>query len=232
MLDLCKYTYYKEPFEHYESSESFSTNTYDILHKTFPVLQNIIQEIDDPNMVSFTKEKNRIDINLQIIENISMHESWMNLIKQTTSLEFFHYLCDNFEVDKSDYNSISNRHDKQNTDVEVDFQFAYNVKNSFKKTQFLRQPHIDSKNKIFVILMYFPERTDTAYIPEKDYGYLRLYKGTEKFFKSRGKIDYNHNNSIIFKNSIHAVHAPYSLINHPTENRRFVNIIYSDKKVV
>tara|TARA_Y100000389_G_scaffold187131_1_gene208244 strand:- start:1819 stop:2517 length:699 start_codon:yes stop_codon:yes gene_type:complete len=232
MLDLCKYRYHQEPFEYYESTESFSTDIYNMLHETFPTLENILEDIDDPRIVSFTKEKNRIDINLAIIENLSLHQSWLNLIKETTSLDFFHDLCNKFNLDKSKYKTISNRHEKLNTDIEVDFQFAYNVKSTFKKTQFLRQPHVDSPNKIFVILMYFPEKNDIEYNSENDFGYLRLYKGTEKFFKSCGKIDYNHNHSIIFKNSVNAVHAPYSLINHPTENRRFLNIIFSDKRIV
>ena len=230
MIDLSNYDYHQEPFENYQSTKSFSENVYRTLHKTFPSLEGIISEISDHTSVNFTKEQNRIDINLQLIEFLSLDNSWIDLIKQTTTLDFFHDLCDKFNLDKSKYISISNRHENKDTDIEGDFQFAYNVKNNFKKTQYIRPPHIDSSNKIFVILMYFPEKMDTTYNSETDFGYLRLYKRIEQCLTPCNKINYDHNSSIIFKNSINAVHAPYSLINHSLENRRFVNIIYSDKK--
>ena len=47
------------------------------------------------------------------------------------NVEFCISKCDKFNLDKLKYKTISNRHEKLNTDIEVDFQFAYNVKNSF-----------------------------------------------------------------------------------------------------
>lgn len=220
MLSLSNFVYYNEPFEYFESKNTFLRDIYIKLSKTFPKLDKIQNEIHENK--SFSKAINRIDINLKNIEQIYLDKIWLDLINSVTSLEFFFELCDELNIKRDDYKTISYRHSNEDTDIFVDFQFAFNIKNEFKHKQFIRPPHIDSNDKLIVILIYFPEKDDENYV-ENDYGYLQLYDTKMKQFK---KIDYKNNHSIILKNSNKAIHAPYALLNHKDENRRFVNIVY------
>ena len=220
MLSLSNFVYYSNPFEYCESKNTFDNDLYIELSKTFPKLYKIQKEIDEDK--SFSKAINRIDINLKNIENINLDKIWLDLINDITSIEYFYKLCDKLNINKEKYKTISPRHLNEDTDIFVDFQFAYNIENEFKYKQFIRPPHIDSSDKLIVILMYFPEKDD-KYYDEKDYGYLQLYDNNMNQFK---KINYRNNHAIIMKNSANAFHAPYALLNHKDENRRFVNIIY------
>lgn len=220
MLGLSNFVYYNEPFEYCESKNTFDNDLYIELSKTFPKLDKIQIEIDEQK--SFSKAINRIDINLKNIEHINLDKIWLDLINSVTSREYFYKLCDKLNINTDNYKTISPRHLNEDTDIFVDFQFAYNIENEFKYKQFIRPPHIDSSDKLIVILMYFPEKDD-KYYDENDYGYLQLYDNNMNQFK---KINYRNNHAIIMKNSKEAIHAPYALINHKDENRRFVNIIY------
>lgn len=223
MLILSNFVYYSYPFEYCESKNTFDNDLYIELSKTFPKLDKIQKEVDEDK--SFSKAINRIDINLKNIEHIYLDKIWLHLINDVTSIEYFYKLCDKLNIEKENYKTISSRHLNEDTDIFVDFQFAYNIQNEFKYKQFIRPPHIDSSDKLIVILMYFPEKDDKHY-DENDYGYLQLYDITMKKIK---KIDYKNNHTIIMKNSKAAIHAPYALLNHKDENRRFVNIIYMKK---
>lgn len=220
MLKLSNFVYYNEPFEYCESKKTFHKDLYIKLSKTFPKLDQIQKEIDEDK--SFLKAINRIDINLKNIEQIYLDKIWLDFINSVTSIEYFYELCDKLNIKKENYQTISPRHLYEDTDIFVDFQFAYNIKNEFKYKQFIRPPHVDSTDKLIVILIYFPEKDDEQYV-ENDYGYLQLYDTTMKNFK---KIEYKNNHAIIIKNSANAFHAPYTLLNHKDENRRFVNIVY------
>jgi hypothetical protein len=220
MLNLSNFAYYNEPFEYCESKNTFNKEFYIKLSKTFPKLDKIQKEIDEDK--TFSKAINRIDINLKNIEQIYLDKIWLDLINSVTSIEYFYELCDKLNIKKENYKTISPRHLNKDTDIFVDFQFAYNIKNEFKYKQFIRPPHVDSTDKLIVILIYFPEKNDDQYV-ENDYGYLQLYDTTMKNFK---KIEYKNNHAIIIKNSANAFHAPYTLLNHKDENRRFVNIVY------
>ena len=220
MLNLFNFDYYNEPFEYCESKNTFNKEFYIKLSKTFPKLDKIQKEIDEDK--TFSKAINRIDINLKNIEQIYLDKIWLDLINSVTSIDYFYELCDKLKIKKENYKTISPRHLNKDTDIFVDFQFAYNIKNEFKYKQFIRPPHVDSTDKLIVILIYFPEKNDDQYV-ENDYGYLQLYDTTIKNFK---KIEYKNNHAIIIKNSANAFHAPYTLLNHKDENRRFVNIVY------
>ena len=220
MLNLFNFDYYNEPFEYCESKNTFEEKLCKKLSKTFPKLNKIQKEIDEDK--TFSKAINRIDINLKNIEQIYLDKIWLDLINSVTSIDYFYELCDKLKIKKENYKTISPRHLNKDTDIFVDFQFAYNIKNEFKYKQFIRPPHVDSTDKLIVILIYFPEKNDDQYV-ENDYGYLQLYDTTIKNFK---KIEYKNNHAIIIKNSANAFHAPYTLLNHKDENRRFVNIVY------
>lgn len=220
MLNLSNFDYFSEPFEYCESKNTFPKDIYIKLSKTFPKLDKIQKEIDEDK--TFSKAINRIDINLKNIEQIYLDKIWLDLINSVTSIEYFYELCDKLKIKKENYKTISSRHLNQDADILVDFQFAFNIKNEFKYKQFIRTPHVDSNDKLIVLLIYFPEYDDEKYL-EDDYGYLQLYDTNMKQFK---KIDYRNNHSIIMKNCKKAIHAPYALLNHKDENRRFVNIVY------
>ena len=220
MLSLSNFVYYSNPFEYCESKNTFDNDMYIELSKTFPKLDKIQTEINEQK--SFSKAINRIDINLKNIEQMYLDRIWLDLINSVTSIEYFYKLCDKLNINTDNYKTISSRHLNEDTDIFVDFQFAYNIKNEFKYKQFIRPPHVDSIDKLIVILIYFPEKDDKHYV-ENYYGYLQLYDNNMNQFN---KIDYKNNHAIIMKNSANAFHAPYASLNHKDENRRFVNIIY------
>jgi hypothetical protein len=208
----------KSKFEYLHSKTCFDKQIYDDLNKTFPKLEK--------NLI--LSNNNRYDMNLKYMEdnNIILSNIWKEFIDQCISMTFFLDLCKIFDIDNRIYKSISRRGCEDNTDIKVDFQFAYNIKNNDKHETFLRKPHIDEKDKIIVILLYFPS-INTKYRKE-DFGNLLLYKKDTSNINLKviGEIPYEHNNGIIFKNSINAIHAPLTLINHENENRRFINVIY------
>jgi hypothetical protein len=208
----------KSKFEYLHSKTCFDERIYDELNRTFP-------ELDEEK--SIQSNNNRYDMNLKYIDhhNIILSNIWKEFIDQCISMTFFNQICDTFNIDKRVYKSISRRGYDDNSDIKVDFQFAYNIKNKDKHETFLRKPHVDEKDKMIVILLYFPS-IKTKY-RKGDFGNLLLYEGTScNNLKVIGEIPYEHNNGIIFKNSKHAIHAPLTLINHENENRRFINVIY------
>ena len=151
MLSLANFVNYNEPFEYLESKNTFLRDIYIKLSKTFPKLDKIQNEIHEDK--SFSKAINRIDINLKNIEQIYLDKIWLDLINSVTSLEFFFELCDELNINRDDYKTISYRHSNEDTDIFVDFQFAFNIKNEFKHKQFIRPPHIDSNDKLISVII-------------------------------------------------------------------------------
>jgi len=177
---------------------------------------------------------NRYDLNLEHSSQFCTDENITKIINYMTSLDFFYKLCKYFEIDSSLYKTISRRHEKKPSDVIVDFQFAFNTPYTSKSKSFLRPPHVDSCDKIFVILLYFPY-IDSTYNTNTDFGNLILYRNltNNTFINSAfldveqfDEIQYQHNTGIVFLNTNEAIHAPLSLVNHPNEHRRFINIVF------
>jgi hypothetical protein len=181
----------------------------------------------------------RFNMNMLFILNkqLKISNEWKTFIDYHTSIKFFYELCDKFDFNKDCYKSCSPRNTNDETDIKVDFQFAYNSKNTSSHKEFIRIPHLDNHDKIFVILMYFPIYNKTY--TEKDNGSLLIYKkkndddDTIELINNItliDKINYDHNCGIVFKNDKNAVHTPLRLNNHKDEQRRFVNIIFIDNK--
>lgn len=215
-------------FRYIKISKAFDDDTYVIINKLFPDIDLI-----DRKLMTFSN-KNRYDLNLQHSLQFCTDENMLKLINYMTSLEFFHKLCKYFEIDSSSYKTISRRHENKLSDVIVDFQFAFNVPYTLKSKSFLRPPHIDTPDKLFVILLYFPY-IDSTYNDKTDFGNLILYRNstTNTFMNSAfldveqfDEIQYQHNTGIVFLNTNDAIHAPLSLVNHPNEHRRFINIVF------
>jgi hypothetical protein len=209
--------------------------------KNYSELSNYFPKQKDFVNNGIYSNNNRHDYNLKNIyvsmENIS--DVWMNFIDDVSKIDFFYKLCDKLEIDRSEYTKLIQRSDtniKENGSVLIDVQFCFNEKNNTQNAIFLRRPHIDSKDKLIVILLYFPEQ---PICETEDSGELILYETKEPFRetymdpkfirKNLRKVDevsYLHNHGLIFRNSEYAVHAPKTLINQEKYNRRFVNIIF------
>jgi hypothetical protein len=217
MNSICKEQIKEYPFKHIKFENSALNKTlYDKLASSFPELSKEKQ-----------KKKKRYDMNLHYIRKheMKLNDEWFRFINMYTSMSFFKKLCSIFDVDSTEFNTISIRKDKRKTDIEVDLQFAYNLQNETNINSFIRAPHADKENKIFVILLYFPY-LDKIY-HKNDNGSLLLYKNNDVV----DTIPYNHNNGIVFMNSDNAFHAPLTLLNHKDEMRRFINIIFIDKTI-
>ena len=231
-LNLNRYNSHVSPFSYLSSDEIFNPEIYKQLNEEFP-------RMDDFKSKGVYSNDNRYDFNLSHIESSgSLSETWKKVVKEFTSFDFFQALCNKFNIDSSHYKNIVHRQDNlgKPDDIVVDAQFCFNVKNKDSKASFLRIPHIDSKDKVIVILLYFPE---SEICNESDRGELLIYDTKEpyestymnyKFMLNNinivDKIDYNHNHGIIFVNSNRSVHAPMSLINNEKSHRRFVNIVF------
>ena len=235
-FNLNKYIYHTSPFEYLSSDEIFDAELYKQLKEEFP-------KIDDFKSKGVFSNENRYDFNLSHIENCgSLSETWNKVIRELTSYEFFKELCNKFNIDSTEYKNIVHRNNilGKSDDIIVDAQFCFNIKNNDTKSTYLRIPHVDSKDKVIVILLYFPE---SDICKEEDRGELLLYDTKQPFEKTYmnfkwlkdnvsivDKIKYNHNHGIIFLNSNTSVHAPMSLINKPDIHRRFVNVVYIKNK--
>ena len=221
------------PFKYLKLARAFEEEDYDILDANFPNPDDI-----SSGVMKTSNGGNRFDVDLEIMHDIVQNPEVYRIIENHTSLSFFHSLCDLFEVETRNFRSISSRYDSVHTDVTVDFQFSLNEKNSFARKSYLRAPHLDAEDKLFVILIYFPMKN--VLYEEKDLGNLRLYKTRDSrtVFRndrivSLSEIDhipYAPNHGIVFMNGPDAIHAPECLLNHPMENRRFVNIIFMTSK--
>lgn len=218
-------------FRYIKIHKAFDDDTYALINKLFPDIDLI-----DRKLMTFSNN-NRYDLNLQHSSQFCTDENVSKIIDNMTSLDFFHELCKKFEIDSSSYKTISRRHENKLSDVIVDFQFAFNIPYTSKSKSFLRPPHVDSSDKIFVILLYFPYIHST-YNAKTDFGNLILYRNsTTNTFSNNAFLDvekfdeiqYQHNTGIVFLNTNEAIHAPLSLLNHPNEHRRFINIVFMNK---
>ena len=214
-------------FRYMKMVSAFDPSDYLLLKTHFPDPERI-----PPEFLKTSNGGNRFDIDLETMHRFVDHPGVQKIIDEHTSLGFFHSLCDLFEVDKGPFRTISSRYDSVDTDVKVDFQFSFNEKNRLKRKSYLRAPHVDATDKLFVILVYFPV-TEPRY---EDFGNLRLYatKDPTATFKNNqifalheiDHVPYASNHGIVFLNGPTAIHAPECLLNHPEEHRRFVNIIF------
>lgn len=242
-LSLERYTRKRAPFDYLTSNHMFTTDVYTLLRNEFPAKHAFKGEGTFSN-------NNRYDFNLEDLQNSDglVSDLWKEVIEEMTSLAFFKKLCDEFEVDGSKFERIlyrqRQRADSQSlheNEVMVDLQLCYNVKNEDQSAVFLRLPHVDSPDKLFVILIYFPDCDECD--PERDRGELLLYDSKVEFkqtyigYKAMmndltvvDKVLYDHNTGIIFKNSNRAVHGPMSLINRKDKHRRFLNVVFMIRK--
>lgn len=236
LLNLNEHELRKEPFKYINSNKIFAEDLYKTLRDEFPVNTDFESE-------GVLSNDNRYDFNLKhIFQSNNVSETWHQVIRELTSFDFFLELCKMFDVDSHHYRNIVYRHDKtefiNKESVIVDLQFCYNLKNSDKQSSFLRMPHVDSKDKLFVLLLYFPISSECK---EEDRGELLLYETNEEFDKTYmsyksmmknlkvvDKVCYDHNHGIVFLNTNTAVHAPMSLINKSNDHRRFLNIVFID----
>lgn len=231
-MDLSKGKLIGENFRYIKfDCNAFDEEIYKKLEKTFPSLH----ECQQKGHAKITNSRYDIDIEFLRSSNIDIPYCWKDAIEQMTSKEFFYKLCDTFGVDKRRYTTISARCENNNTDVKFDFQFAFNDKNEHNKDTFLRIPHIDSKDKIFVILIYFPwshniyEKEDNGNLILYDYCSDKRFKIIEQSkLKQIDEIEYKPNNGIVFMNNEYAIHAPKTLLNHIDEYRRFINVVFID----
>lgn len=237
LLNLNEHELRSEPFKYINSKKIFAEDLYKTLSLEFPVKKDF--EID-----GVLSNDNRYDYNLEhIFQSNNVSDTWNRVIRELTSFDFFLELCKVFDVDSHHYRNVVYRHNKTESTHEgsviVDLQFCYNLKNSDKQSSFLRMPHVDSKDKLFVLLLYFPNSSEYR---AEDRGELLLYETNEVFDKTYmnyksmmknlkviDKVCYDHNHGIIFLNSNKAVHAPMSLINNSNDHRRFVNVVFIDK---
>lgn len=219
-------------FKYMKLVSAFDQDDYRLLKTHFPDPERI-----PSGLLKTSNGGNRFDIDLESMSRIVENSSVRKIIDQHTSLRFFHSLCDVFDFNKAPFRSISSRYDSAHTDVKVDFQFSFNEKNTLKGKSYLRAPHLDASDKLFVILVYFP-MTETRY---EDLGNLRLYATKDPTTTFRNNqisalyeidhIPYAPNHGIVFLNGQNAIHAPECLLNHPEEHRRFVNIIFMNNIV-
>lgn len=227
-----EYLSYKTPFKYMKARGMI--RDYSLLLNSFPKRNSFEKE-------GILSNNNRYDYNLSNIENsidkISKH--WLKFIDNVCDIRFFYELCDAFGMDKSKYKKLLKRSKTNITEegsVLVDVQFCFNHKNNDEKSIFLRRPHVDNKDKLIVILLYFPETDECR---EEDHGELLLYETKKpytqtymdiRFMKDNleivDTISYDHNHGIIFQNGEYSVHAPKALINNKKNNRRFVNIVF------
>lgn len=214
----------RDGFKYIKYDRVFEEGIYKELNKGFPELNKLIKK-GGYKELKFSNG-NRFDIDKKYITKYDiLTDKWFQLIEEVTSLEFFKELCDIFEVDEDKYKSISYRNETdKTTDVKVDFQICYNMKNKNKKG-YLRKPHIDAKDKIFVLLLYFPY-LEKEY-KDEDEGQLCLY---DREMEEIDDVKYIGNRGIIFLNNECAIHAPRMLRNHEDEHRRFINVVFMENK--
>jgi len=214
----------RESFKYIKFERVFDEGEYEELNKSFPELSALIKERGYKDL-KFSNG-NRFDIDMKYIKKYDiLSDIWNKLIEEVTNIKFFKRLCDIFGVDPDKYNSISYRNeDNRYTDVKVDFQICYNMKNE-KKGGYLREPHIDAKDKIFVVLLYFPYLEEVY--KDEDEGQLCLYN---RDIVEIDNVKYNGNRGIIFLNNDCAIHAPRILKNHKSEHRRFINVVFMENK--
>ena len=158
-----EYLSYKTPFKYMKARGML--RDYSLLLNSFPKRNSFEKE-------GILSNNNRYDYNLSNIENsidkISKH--WLKFIDNVCDIRFFYELCDAFGMDKSKYKKLLKRSKTNITEegsVLVDVQFCFNHKNNDEKSIFLRRPHVDNKDKLIVILLYFPETDECR---EEDHG--------------------------------------------------------------
>ena len=143
-------------------------------------------------------------------------------------------MYERFGVGTESFATIRRRHDEGRADVVVDLQYAFNPSTNRTTPSFLREPHVDSPDKLFVLLLYFPEERDRSSEPPTG-GDLILYEtkdggdfrnGTLQSVTRIDRLPYRSNTGILFANSSAAVHAPECIFNRPRECRRFLNVIW------
>lgn len=214
-------------FTYIKFTESFDKNSYVRLNETFPKLDTIIKKVGC-NGLKFSNG-NRFDMDIGFITKHKelFEKEWITCLENIACESFFRKICKVLDIDDSEYNTFSFRdeHSKEDTDIKIDFQICHNLKNGNSSNDFLRKPHIDSKDKVLVILIYFPQLSSVY--KDSDMGQLYLY---DKDHNVIDQIRYEHNHGIVFKNNKAAIHAPYSLLNHPNENRRFLNVVFIDNR--
>ena len=214
----------REGFKYIKLERVFREETNEELTLRFPDLNEMIKRRGYKNL-KFSNG-NRFDIDMGYISKYDiLGDIWSDLVREVTGLEYFKRLCRLFGLDDDLYNSISYRNEDTNTDVKVDFQICYNTKNKGKDSGYLREPHVDAKDKLIVMLFYFPYM-DEEYT-EEDEGQLCLYDKNNRVID---EIKYMRNWGIVFKNDQNAIHAPKKLRNHGDEHRRFINVVFIDNK--
>lgn len=211
----------KDGFNYIKIDSWFEDTLYKEMNSTFPRLDKVMK-MKSSKRPKFSNN-NRIDLDIQFLKENDhiLSEEWSQFIKETTTLSFFKELCNLLEIESESFKTISHRGSLEQSDIEVDFQICYNMKNKNKTQCFLREPHVDSDDKLIVILLYYPELNSVYKI--KDMGNLYLYDSS---YRKIDEIEYEHNRGIVFRNSPNAIHAPFALLNHEDENRRFINIVF------
>jgi hypothetical protein len=213
-------------FQYIKMNTAFDPDTYKQLNNTFPQLDCVIKS-NGCKGLKFSN-RNRFDLDIAFLQQNThlLSEEWKDCIQSITCESFFREACNLLNIEHEKYTTFSFRKDddNQNSDIKIDFQICYNLKNSNDQKEFLRKPHIDAQDKLLVVLIYFPYLSSEY--ADQNMGNLCLYDKTGENIID--DVKYKHNHGILFKNNEHAIHAPYTLLHHPDENRRFINIVFID----
>lgn len=216
-------------FDYYRIDEAFSPRLHDAVEASFPTLEDV-----PDRMRKVSGGGNRVDLDLRWLHYAVTDPEVDSLIRKLTSLVFFRRMCERFGVNSEEFTTIRRRHDGGQADVVVDLQYAFNPSTDRTTPSFLREPHVDSPDKLFVLLLYFPEERDRPSDPPTG-GDLILYEtkdgrpfrnGTLQSVARIDRLPYRSNTGILLENSSAAVHAPECLFNRPRECRRFLNVIW------
>ena len=216
-------------FDYYRIDEAFPPRLHDAVEASFPTLEDV-----PDRMRKVSGGGNRVDLDLRWLHYAVTDPEVDALIRDLTSLEFFRGMCERFGVDGAPFTTIRRRHDEGRADVVVDLQYAFNPSTDRTAPSFLREPHVDSPDKVFVLLLYFPVERDRSREPPTG-GDLILYEtkdgapfrnGALQSVVRIDRLPYRSNTGIVFMNSGVAVHAPECLFNRPRECRRFVNVVW------
>ena len=223
-------------FDYYRIDEAFPPRLHDAMEASFPTLEDV-----PDRMRKVSGGGNRVDLDLRWLHYAVTDPEVDALIRELTSLVFFRRMCERFGVNAEAFATIRRRHDGGRADVVVDLQYAFNPSTDRTTPSFLREPHVDSPDKLFVLLLYFPERDEKKQrerAKEQSHhtgGDLILYEtkdgrpfrnGTLQSVARIDRLPYRSNTGILFENSSAAVHAPECLFNRPRECRRFLNVIW------
>lgn len=213
-------------FNYIKMSDCFEKEVYIKLNESFPKLEELVKTIGYDGLKFSNGNRFDMDFSFLMKHKTILSVEWLTFLQYIACESFFRESCKYLGINDEEYKTFSYRGDDVHSDIKIDFQICYNIKNNNNESGFLRSHHVDCSDKLVVVLLYFPYLLSEY--NESDKGELNLYNTK---LEKIDEVRYMHNHGIIFRNSEDSIHAPSRLLNHPDENRRFVNVVFIDNRM-